>query len=398
MENRYDHYKVDDLISDDAFFRLAKAHYRGDDADGAWVRLLSSHTEEKEAMERAYILINSIRIEESPLSGAVVQKEWLLLEKRIKQRRNKRLLYWASSVAACFLLAMSGLYFLDDSFSSSQTNKQELLTRLAETHEESTDIQIITGDNRKTTIDRDATIIEKEDGSIIVNDDQTITAGGNESAYIEVYVPKGKRSYIELKDGSKIWINSGTRLLYPSSFDAKKREIYVNGEIYLEVAKKETHPFFVHTAQLDVRVVGTAFNITAYQDDSFTDVVLVNGSVEVYTTKNETTKLTPNTRYTLEEGQAARTEPVDVYNYICWKEGVMKVDGEALQGILKRLSRYYNVTIVVPPEIGNIRYYGKLSMEETIENVLYNISLAEPVLYKREGDSIRIHSTNMNMN
>jgi ferric-dicitrate binding protein FerR (iron transport regulator) len=395
-EYRYDYDKVEEFISDDAFFRLAKAHYRGDDADGAWGRLLMAHPGEKEAMERAYILINGIQIEELLVSGAVVRKEWLLLEKRIRQRKNRRLLYyWASAAAACFLLAIAGLYFLEQA-SSSQANKQELLTRLAETQEESTDIQIITGDNRKTTVDRDATIIEKEDGSIVVNDGQKIAASGKESAYMEVYVPKGKRSYIELKDGSKIWINSGTRLLYPSSFDAKKREVYVNGEIYLEVAKKETHPFFVHTAHLDVRVVGTAFNVTAYQDDTFTDVVLVDGSVEINTTENKATKLAPNTRYTLEKGQAARTEPVDVYNYICWKEGVMKVDGEALQGIIKRLSRYYNVAIVAPPEIGNIRYYGKLSLEETIENVLYNISSAEPILYKREGDSIRIHSTNMN--
>lgn len=388
MKKNYEKYTLEDFISDNEFFDLAKAHFKGDDSE-TWKQLLLSYPDKEQIIEKAYLLINGIKITEIPVDREIIRHDWQLLERTIRRRRNRKIIYWASSVAACFMLVLSGLYLFNEP-TPTTPNKQELISRLTETETTSNDIQIITSENKVTTLsDRDASIKEKEDGSLVINENDEI----EESEYIQVNVPKGKRSFIELKDGSKIWINSGTKLLYPSHLNKKKREVYVEGEIYLEVAKNESLPFFVHTTNLDVQVLGTSFNVTAYKDDIFTEIVLVSGSVEINTVYNKTTRLTPNTSFYLADS-ISNIKQVDVYNYICWKEGIMKLEGEELQSVFKRLSRYYNIEITAPAEIGRIRYFGKLGLEDNLDNILYNISLVEPIGFEHTGNTIRIYPLN----
>ena len=91
------------------------------------------------------------------------------------------------------------------------------------------------------------------------------------------------RSSLTFSDGTKIWVNSGSKVIYPVSFEKKKREIYVEGEVYLDVTHDTSWPFVVRTQQVDVKVLGTSFNVSAYKDDSNMQVTLVEGKVEVNT-------------------------------------------------------------------------------------------------------------------
>ncbi|MDR3262401.1 MAG: FecR family protein [Tannerella sp.] len=360
MDKKYD--TSDDFLSDSDFFRLLKR----------------------------------IRLEEVPVSQEKIQKDYDRLEANIHRRKNKRIIYWVSSVAASLLLMLVGTYFFYANPDDSCPGKNELLSRLEhlETSPDNNNIQLIFGENKKESIDKDAVIMEKSDGSILINDDRMIRNDEKTAEYIQLVVPNGKRSCVELRDGTKIWVNSGSKLLYPSRFDRKKREIYIEGEAYLEVARNDSLPFFVHTTDLDVKVLGTSFNVSAYRDDRFTEVILVSGSVEACANEKEAVTLTPNTCYHL-EGQAGEIRQVNAYNYICWKDGIMKTEGVELQSIFKRLSRYYNVSIeTFVPHIENVRYYGKLALEDDIEHILYNISLVEPIRYTREGNAIQIYSSN----
>jgi hypothetical protein len=359
MDKKYD--KFEDLLSDNHFSRL----------------------------------LNRIRVKEIPVSQEKIQTDYNRLEATIRRRKHKRIIYWVSSAAS--LLLLIGTYFF---YSAGMNNpvapgKNELLSRLANL-EASPDnnIQLIFGENKIESIDKDAVITENSDGSILINDDKEIRNDEQDAEYIQLVVPNGKRSCVELRDGTKIWVNSGSKLLYPSRFDRKKREIYIEGEAYLEVARNDTLPFFVHTVELDVRVLGTSFNVSAYRDDAFTEVILVSGRVEASAKESETVILAPNTCYHL-EGQTGEVRQVDVYNYICWKDGIMKTEGAELQSIFKRLSRYYNVNIEISaPHIEKVRYYGKLALEDDIEHILYNISLVEPIRHTREGNTIQIYSSN----
>lgn len=391
MNKKYSHFELKDYLQDDDFFRIVKSHFKGEDTN-AWNQLLQCYPEKKVILNKAYQIINCIRIKEIQVGEEQILQDWGRLKKEIRQRKNKRQLYWISSAVACLIFVIAGVRFF--TFTESVTDKkQELLSLLTDLEAESDAIQLILGKDNKTTIEEDATIREKGDGSLTINNDMEIETDGTlDDDYIQLIVPKGKRSYLELKDGSRIWINSGSKLLYPSRFNENKREIYVDGEIYLEVAPKASSPFFVHTSALEVKVVGTSFNITAYSDDAFTEVVLVTGSVEV-NKDNKITSLVPNNCYHLEDSEE-QVKTVDVYNYVCWKEGVIKVNGEELKDIFKRLSRYYNIQIIIPPELEQVRYHGKLGLEDDIERVLYNISLAEPIEFERKEGQIHIHRIN----
>lgn len=387
MKNKYSHFELEDFLLDDEFFRIVKSHTKGYDTD-KWNQLLQCYPEKKAVLDEAYRIIICIRIREIQVEEIQISEDWNRLIEKIRRRKIRRQLYWISSAVACLIFIIAGTRFF--SFTESVTDKkQELLSLLTDLETESDAIQLILGKDNKTTIEEDANIREKDDGSLTINNDTEIEADGTLADYIQLIVPKGKRSYLELKDGSRIWINSGSKLLYPSRFNEDRRDIYVDGELYLEVATKASSPFFVHTSSLDVKVVGTSFNVSAYSDDSFTEVVLVTGNVEVKT-ENKTTTLTPNTCYHLEDSQE-QVKQVDVYSYICWKDGIMRMNGEELKDIFKRLSRYYNVDIMAPAELEQVHYFGKLGLEDDIERVLYNISLVEPIVFERDGNLIRIH-------
>lgn len=386
MDKKYSNYNLEDFLLDEEFFGFCKSVYRTGDLQSL-DSLLSRYPGKKEMMKTAYLMINGIRLKEADVSNDKIKKSFSRLENTRKIRRSRRIIYGVSSVAACFLLAVLSFYYVN-LFSVSDSDKVALLNELSNVKDDSGDIQIIMGDNKKTVSDKSATIREKEDGTFVVND-RAIQPAKKEIEYIQIVVPRGKRSYIELKDGTNIWVNSGSKLLYPSQFDEKERKIYVEGEIYLEVEKDKSLPFIVHTDKLDVRVLGTSFNVSAYPDDLFTDVVLVEGSVEITTNEKEKTALSPNFRYRLENNES-RVQPVEVDNYICWKDGFMKVEGEELHDIFKRLSRYYNITISTSPDVEKVRYFGKLGLVDSIEEVLHNISLVEPIDFKNNTDSLYI--------
>lgn len=388
MNKKYDDYNIEGLILDDAFFRMAKSHFKGEKPD-EWKLLLDTYPEKREMIENAYRIINGLRIMEVSVSQDKIKSDYKLLEKKIRARKNKRYLYWISSAAACLILIVSGYYFYEPEEAVS-LETGELLSRLADVKSESNDIQLILGENERTFISDDATIQEKEDGTLVVNNEKKIESDEKDADYIQLIVPNGKRSYVELKDGSRIWVNSGTKLLYPSRFDKKKREIYVDGEIYLEVARNESAPFLVHTKDMNVKVLGTSFNVSAYRDEAYSQIVLVSGSVEVDINNKEVAKLTPNTCFHVENDKSDIRQ-VDVYKYICWKDGIMTLEEEELQSIFRRLSRYYNLDITSSPEIDQVRYSGKLGLDNHIESVLYNISLVEPIGYTREGNTIHIY-------
>lgn len=388
MEEKYRHFELEDYLLDDDFFRIVKSHFRGDDLH-AWNEILKNNPEKKAMLKTAYQIINGIRIKEIQVEEKQITADWNTLQGKFTRSKRRYLIHWIYSSVACLILAIAGFYFWT-SPDKITDNRESLLNILTEIETESNDIQLILGNDRKTLIEENATIKEKEDGSFSVNNDTRIEADETVLKYIQLIVPKGKRSYLELKDGSRIWVNSGTKLLYPSHFNNdNKREIYVDGEVYLEVASNASSPFHVHTAALNVKVLGTSFNVSAYSDDQFTEVVLVTGSVEVEK-DNKTTSLIPNTCYHLEDSEE-QVKTVDVYNYISWKEGIIKVNGEELRDIFKRLSRYYNVNITVPSELEQVRYYGKLGLEDDIEQVLHNISLVEPIGFERKADHIYIH-------
>ena len=116
-------------------------------------------------------------------------------------------------------------------------------------------------------------------------------------------IPKGKRTRLTLADGTHLWANSGTRVVYPSHFEKNHREIYVEGEVYLDVFRNEDAPFIVRTKDFQIQVLGTSFNVSAYPSEGVSSVVLVEGSVNVKNQQKEQVKLAPGQLVDIQTGR-----------------------------------------------------------------------------------------------
>lgn len=191
----------------------------------------------------------------------------------------------------------------------------------------------------------------------------------SEPTFDQLIVPKGKQMRVVLSDGTKVMVNAGTRLVYPSVFSENQREIYVEGEIYLDVYKDEQRPFIVRTPQMNVRVLGTSFNVSAYKEDEQASVVLVQGKVEVDVAGKGKNKLLPNEMLSVQRGKVSKSI-VDVYKYICWTENIMLLDSDPLEQVVKRLSLYFGQEITCDQNIKHITISGKLNLRADISDVM----------------------------
>ena len=204
----------------------------------------------------------------------------------------------------------------------------------------------------------------------------------------QIIVPYGKRSHMTLPDGSALWINSGSRVIYKSDFE-ENRHLYVDGEIYLDVRRDVNHPFIVKTNRIEVKVLGTKFNVSDYHIDTQSSVTLVKGSVEV-TTGESRTKLSPNQRLAYECGQT-NVRNVDVTPYICWKDDIINFNDMKLHDILKSLSRYYNIPIEGITSLNNDTCYGNMDLNLSIDDVLEAIAYTVPLAYRKKKKKIIVY-------
>ncbi len=208
-----------------------------------------------------------------------------------------------------------------------------------------------------------------------------------DAGYKELLVAPGKRAEITLSDGTRLVANAHTRVLYPERFGDSERRIFADGEVFLEVAKDADHPFVVESNGFDVKVLGTVFNI-CNTSDSTASVVLVEGSVEVSTDCDNRVKLRPNDMVDLVNGEVASLRQVDTEDYTMWVDGLLSLHGEPLSQLVERLSEHYGFTIDCETSLGDVRVYGKLDLQDSIDQVLAAIREIVPMEIEREGSLI----------
>ena len=190
-------------------------------------------------------------------------------------------------------------------------------------------------------------------------------------------VPSGKRARIELSDGTRLVVNSQSKVVYPRRFKGDIRKIYTQGEVFLEVAHDKKRPFIVESEDFKLRVLGTKFNISNYRG-SATNIVLVEGSVEV-TDKN------------IADGSIVCQKQVDVAEYISWIDGIMLLNGNTLSQIIQKLSIYYGVSIQCDPLVGSEKVYGKLDLKDDIDEVIECIQQTLPFTIEKRDTSIYLN-------
>lgn len=163
-----------------------------------------------------------------------------------------------------------------------------------------------------------------------------------------VTVPAGQRAQITLTDGTKVWLNSQSTLSYAANFGRNERNVQLDGEAYFEVAKNKKIPFYVRTELNMVRVVGTSFNICAYNGSKEFEASLVEGIVDVYSATNnkQIVRLQKDEFFTNYKGKYKK-KILPSYEYLRWKEGLYCFDDASFSSIIFKLEKYYNIKIIV---------------------------------------------------
>lgn len=219
-------------------------------------------------------------------------------------------------------------------------------------------------------------------------------AGGQEeeeTAWHCLRVPRNGEYMLELADKTKIWLNSESSVRYPVAFRGKERKIYLEGEAYLEVAKREDMPFVVESGQVKVEVLGTSFNFRAYDDEGIVQTTLVDGRVRM-SAGGEALVLQPEEqgRVQLRDG-AMDKQPVDVRIYTGWKEGRLIFEGQNLDMIMKTLARWYDLEVTFVSEgVKDIVFTGNLRRYDDFGRILSLLELACPVTFEVKGKTVDV--------
>ena len=195
-----------------------------------------------------------------------------------------------------------------------------------------------------------------------------------ELVYNELTVPYGKKFELVLSDNTRVYLNAGTSLKYPVQFiSGKNRQVFLKGEAYFDVAKDSIHPFMVNAADIDVKVLGTQFNVSAYPEEHTVNTVLVEGAVNVSsrTQKDSSLELQPSHRAIWnKESKRITVDKVDTNIYTGWIVGKLIFKNVPFSEICRRLERHYNLTIVNKNEALKSERFDATFDIETIEQVL----------------------------
>lgn len=215
-------------------------------------------------------------------------------------------------------------------------------------------------------------LLYSANGELILNKEKVIQDNTDDEfpSMNTLVIPYGNRSVISLGDGTKVWLNAGSRLVYPSKFVDKTREVYLVGEAFFEVAKNEEVPFVVKTSDLSVKVLGTKFNVSAYPEDLSIQTVLTEGSVEIIKSNaslfEKSILLKPGQLALLnKKNSVTKVYDVDVDYYTLWTQGIFSFTNTDLNRLVKKLERYYNIRFqYADPLAGQTKISGKLDVSK----------------------------------
>lgn len=208
----------------------------------------------------------------------------------------------------------------------------------------------------------------------------------------ELYVPRSGEFYLVLDDGTKVWINADTKLKYPTKFIGGERKVYLEGEAYFEVTPDKARPFRVVSPSQDVLVLGTSFDVCAYNNSREMFVTLASGKVEVEAKiSGQKTILKPGEQAVIAKANGKmETRTVDAMLYGGWRHGKLTFSSNTLEMIFEQLSRYYDVDRVVWEEesMKSIKFSGEMKKYEEIEKVLELMEKTGDVKFRFENNTI----------
>lgn len=315
--------------------------------------------------------------------GAIVR-----IKDRLKRNRLRRWSMVGVKVAAVLACGFFVVLWMNE---EREPEQRELWTA-----EKMKTPYLLVGESKKIDLFDSLTIVQR--GVVVENKAggklsyRSASVRGTEEPIInKLVVPKGCEYYVELSDGTKVWLNAASELSYPVSFNAVERDVELRGEAYFEVTKSEV-PFVVKTGNMDVRVLGTAFNVMAYADESDVEVTLEEGSVRIHADDKEAL-LSPGQQAVFEKTDSIlQVKKVDTEIYTGWRSGEFLFEGESLERVGRKLARWYDMEIVVDSVLRHRSLNGSLKRYESIREFLDVLELTNEVKVNYREDRVEILS------
>lgn len=361
--------------------------------DKLWQQRMQNNNELQQTIEDLKDIIKNIRVKEPEVSAEEKKLIWSNIERELqiqqsKKKRKQAFIIGLVSAAAIITLLFGGYWIWN--LKISNDNEINYTAYITDDEEimKTGNINLTLSNNKQIDIEKDSTVIiynAKGQVNIDSKDIQEEPDSDNDTPILnQLIVPYGKSTSLVLSDGTKIWVNSGSKVIYPSVFDKKKREIFLTGEAYMDVKPDKSAPFIIKTDHIDVNVLGTKLNISAYKEDEIQSVVLVSGAVEVKSKELKGSfKIEPEQM--LAYGTVSRDiniQKVNTDHYTSWIEGYLLIRSESLDTVLQKLSRHFNVKFDYNrEEFKKIYVSGKLDLKANIEEVLKLISITTPISY-----------------
>jgi ferric-dicitrate binding protein FerR (iron transport regulator) len=380
----------------DDFF-LDSTRHPAPGSNAFWEREAAGDPALEREIEIARHFLMVIRQEMEEVSGEEILALWNRVKARNARHRRPRL---ALAVAAGIAALVTGSVLLYPGREEEPPVVAGTETGTGFLPGESDDVVLVlAGQPRQHLRGEEVEISHAPGGKVSVNaHDIPVTGdesgGGDEASdvpYNHLIVPVGKRSSVLFPDGTRVWVNARSHVWYPVTWAGDRRQLFVEGEVFVDVAPDEARPFIVNTGLLEIEVLGTRFNVTA-RDTTANTVVLERGKVNVKTSSRQEVILHPDQRLEYRDG-AVSIDRVDVQEYAAWKDGLLYFNGASLDKILDRLGNYYGKEITRDPAVVEMTCSGKLELKPHLEEVLEGLARVAPVRVERLDGKIHITNT-----
>jgi transmembrane sensor len=244
---------------------------------------------------------------------------------------------------------------------------------------------VLNGAKNGTLAKQGNTDINKLSGSAISYQSASSFAAADAVIYNTATTPRGGQFQFILSDGTKVWLNSASSIKFPVAFNSNERKVELTGEAYFEVAHDAKRPFRVVSNQQQVEVLGTHFNINAYNDEDVINTTLLEGSVKV-TSANTAITIVPGQQAQFKDGKI-NVAAVNVDDAVAWKNGLFNFNDNSIEEVMKQLSRWYDVDIKYEGQLPSRRFSGEISRNVNASQILDILSFKK-IHYRIEGKSI----------
>lgn len=354
-----------------------------------WLNESTANRDEYERIKNIYTRTNISGKEKN--INPDVDKAWLRIKEEtiIRKKRYTIRKYIGYAAMIAVVTAISMIYFMTrdgkepfDILSVAEVNQPTLIFE--------------NGDN--VALNDESFLLRKEDITI-KNEAKNILVYETEERKEEkkvstnqLIIPHGTTYQVVLADGTKVWLNSESKLIYPSRFVGRKREVTLIGEAFFDVTENKNQPFVIKTEGMEIEVLGTSFNVSSYSNEPVVSTTLVEGSISIKTNKGDRHMVSPSEQFLFnKEAGTVQSMQVDTELYTSWINGIYIFKDQPLEEIISKLQRWYDFTVTY--EEDNLRYKRykfTIDRKTPIDKLLEVISYTSDIKLERTGNSINI--------